>query len=405
MIRKKCSVRGFEYDEGSLSDVIHQYIEASTPDELNKIIKDILTSQQRLIELQNWKEGILAEFTPHFTERFRSLEAESDPWKFEVSKWITMGFVLERLTAYKWAEEISRALYNIFCDLQAEKGRIHKGDPLHYIGWINLLIGTEETIKKSKYYMKLAMIEDYLTNEATYSNLPAYKVLRGEHNISDTYLNNLIQGIKTYKARYAGDPFLRPELIYLDYATNPKNLERSSICDFDIRLAKQLMNRVEQAKTAAEKGSSYEILLSYLFASTPGFEVLRNINTYDAQIDILIRNLQKNDPLLNEFGKYIIVECRNIEDKIDAKAIRDFSVKVFQASCNSGILVSKKGVTGENEQQAARDARMAILKVHQRQGVVIVPLTSAHIELITQGQVSLLDVLVSEYEKIRFDIT
>lgn len=139
--------------------------------------------------------------------------------------------------------------------------------------------------------------------------------------------------------------------------------------------------------------------------TSPGFEVLRDLVSFDAQIDLLIRNLHTSDPILDEFGKYIIVECRNISKKVDAKAIRDFAAKVIQASCNSGILVTKKGITGDAEKEAARDARMAILKVHYRHGVVIVPLVIDQLEQVIEKQVSLLDILISGYEKIRFDLT
>ena len=114
--------------------------------------------------------------------------------------------------------------------------------------------------------------------------------------------------------------------------------------------------------------------MAYFFLTSPGFEVLRNISSLDSQIDLLIRNLHAADPILGEFGKYIIRECKNTGDKVDAKAVRDFASKVIQTSCNSGILITKKGISGDIKKEAARDARLAILKVHQRHGIIIVPL-------------------------------
>ena len=102
--------------------------------------------------------------------------------------------------------------------------------------------------------------------------------------------------------------------------------------------------------------------------------------------------------------KYIIVECKNTGDKVDAKAVRDFASKVIQTSCNSGILITKKGISGDVEKEAARDARLAILKVHQRHGIIIVPLNLEQMKRVISKEVSFLDTLVFEYEKIRFDI-
>jgi len=403
MIKKKCSIRGFEYEEGSFSDIIHQYIEASSNQELDKVKKEI--QDKWLQGLINWSEGVLSEFIPHFKERFRNINVNSDEWSLEIDKWNWMGIVLGQLQAFKWSEEIYRALHEILCDLQLSKGRIPKGTPLHQIGWVDLLRGTQESIKRSKYYMKLAMIEDKISDSKSYKNLPAYRVLKGEHNLSEDNLDRLAKWVDTYKKKHSGNQSLRPELIYLEYVIKRNNKERSSLYDLDSKLANQLMENVKKATKQNDKGSNLEILLAYLLLTSPGFEVLRNIVSFDAQIDLLIRNLHTNDPVLNEFGKYILVECKNIKNKVDAKIIRDFSSKVIQSSCNSGILISKKEITGSTEKQAARDARMAILKVYQRHGVVIIPLSIAQLEPVIKKQVSFLDILVHEYEKIRFDIT
>lgn len=405
MSKKGCSISGNEHTEESFSDIVHQYIDTSSKEELDKVKQEIL-KPERLQELQYWSRRLLSEFIPYFKERFKDLDVDSDEWNLEIDKWNWMGIVLGwSLRAFKLSEEIYRALYDLLCDLQSYKGRIAKGTPLHQIGWVDLLRGTPESIKRSQYYMKLAMIEDKITVNDGFKNLPAYKVLKGVHNLSEAHLNRLAQWVETYKEKHPGDLCLRTELIYLDYVIDRNNQERSSLYDLDSKLARQLMEEVKRAKTSDEKGSSLEILMAYLFLTSPGFEVLRNLVSFDAQIDLLIRNLHTSDPILDEFGKYIFVECRNIKEKVDAKAIRDFASKVVQASCNSGILITKKGITGDAEREAARDARMTILKVRLLHGVVIVPLRIDQLETVIEKQVSILDILVSEYEKIRFDLT
>jgi restriction endonuclease len=118
-----------------------------------------------------------------------------------------------------------------------------------------------------------------------------------------------------------------------------------------------------------------------------------------------VRNLLTTDPLFDELGKYILVECRNyVDDKVDAKALRDFAGKVINANCTSGILVTTIGYSGDEDRNSARDARLAILKSQQRHGVTIIPMTLDQVEPVTEKNASLLDLLVSEYEKIRFDL-
>ncbi len=403
MARKSCSIGRGEYDEGSFSDIIHQYIEASTKEDLTRVKQEML-SERRLQELHSWSQGVLSEFIPHFQDRLTSIDVDSDQWHLEIDKWNWMGFILGRLGAFKWSEQIYRALYDLLCALQTSKGRIPKGTPLHQIGWVDLLRGSPDSIKRSQYYMKLAMLEDKITLGRGFKNQPAYNVLRAEHNLSGAHLERLSRAVETYEENHPGTSFLRPELIYLEYVVDRKNQERSSLYDLDLTLARELLKAVREAMTNEEKGRSLETLLAYLFLTSPGFEVLHNLVSFDAQIDLLVRNLYTTDPLLDEFGKYIIVECRNIKEKVNSKAIRDFATKVIQASCNSGILCSKRGITGSVEKRAARDARMAILKVHQRHGVIIVPLAIDQLEAVVEKEVPLVDVVISEYEKIRFDL-
>jgi len=269
MTKKVCSISSDEYDEGSFSDILHQYIEAPTKAEFDKVKQKILLSNC-LQGLQYWSQGLLLEFILHFKERFKDLDVDSDKWNLEIDKWNWMGIALGKLRAFKWSEEIYRALYDLFCDLQSHKGRIAKGTPLHQIGWVDLLRGTPESIKRSQYYMKLAMLEDKITVDDGFKNLPAYKVLRGEHNLSETYLDRLAQAVEIYKKKHPEDACLRPELIYLEYVIDRSKQERSSLYDLDSKLARQLMEDVKRTTTANEKGVSLEILLAYLFFDFPG---------------------------------------------------------------------------------------------------------------------------------------
>jgi hypothetical protein len=134
--------------------------------------------------------------------------------------------------------------------------------------------------------------------------------------------------------------------------------------------------------------------MAYLFLSS----------TFDEELDLVVRNLATTNPILQEFGRYILVECKNIERRVDAKAVRDFSSKVITHSCKTGILISKKGYSGQREMDAARDARLAMIKAHQRHEIIIVPLNFLHLRDITQRRKTLGDVLLQQYEKIRFDM-
>ncbi len=144
--------------------------------------------------------------------------------------------------------------------------------------------------------------------------------------------------------------------------------------------------------------------MAYLFLSAGGFQVKTNVKTFDEELDLVVRNLATTNPMLLEFGRYILVECKNIKARVNAKTVRDFASKVVSHSCRTGILISRTGYSGQNESVAARDARLAMIKAHQRHQVIIIPLSFSHLHDIVQQRKTLADVLVQQYEKIRFDM-
>jgi hypothetical protein len=83
-----------------------------------------------------------------------------------------------------------------------------------------------------------------------------------------------------------------------------------------------------KARQSARKGRSLERLMAYIFLSAGGFQVKTNVSTFDEELDLVVRNLATTNPILQEFGRYILVECKNIEGRVDAKTVRDFSSKV-----------------------------------------------------------------------------
>jgi len=144
--------------------------------------------------------------------------------------------------------------------------------------------------------------------------------------------------------------------------------------------------------------------MAYLFLSAGGFQVKTNVKTFDEELDLVVRNLATTNPMLREFGRYMLVECKNIKLRVNAKTVRDFASKVVYHSCRTGILISRTGYSGQRESVAARDARLAMIKAHQRHQVIIIPLNFTHLREIVQQRKTLADILVQQYEKIRFDM-
>lgn len=171
-----------------------------------------------------------------------------------------------------------------------------------------------------------------------------------------------------------------------------------------MRKVKRLAAKPTAPRQNTRKGRSLERLMAYLFLSGGGFQVKTNVSTFDEELDLVVRNLATTNPMLGEFGRYMLVECKNIKGTVDAKTVRDFASKVVSHSCRTGILISKRGYSGQQESSAARDARLAMIKAHQRHQVIIIPLNFSHLRDIIQSRKTLGDVLLQQYEKIRFDM-
>lgn len=100
------------------------------------------------------------------------------------------------------------------------------------------------------------------------------------------------------------------------------------------------------------KGKALEIFACYFFRTFPGARIInKNIRTATGEIDLMIsiENIANNRINL---GNPILIECKNTNNKIQSKDIRIFQSKIEEAGVKTGILVSKKRLTGNNSNNA-----------------------------------------------------
>lgn len=73
----------------------------------------------------------------------------------------------------------------------------------------------------------------------------------------------------------------------------------------------ELIEQVDAAETATDKGTSLELLMEALFTQVPGFVVYqRNVRTETEEIDLVLVN-DSPDPIYSRDGSIILVECKN----------------------------------------------------------------------------------------------
>jgi len=167
-------------------------------------------------------------------------------------------------------------------------------------------------LKRAKKYFQLAMIEDVIDDQSSYAFRPAFTVLSNEYLIPESVLDALANAVIS-QLKEGISPFF-PEKFFLDF-TLDESIVKVSDSDrelFDINhiFAKALFDLAKKEDTpSSEKGKTLEELRAYFLSGISGFEVRADVRTRDAQHDLIIRNTIQDDPVYQEFGRYILVEC------------------------------------------------------------------------------------------------
>jgi hypothetical protein len=133
----------------------------------------------------------------------------------------------------------------------------------------------------------------------------------------------------------------------------------------------QLVNAVETAKSADEKGRSLEELMSRLLETIPGFTVSGRIRTDTEEIDITVLN-DSVDPRFRRESAIVLTECKNWSGKCSKDEFVIFKQKLENRSkrCTLGILVSWNGFASTVRKEMLRGSKEEYL---------IVPITGKEI--------------------------
>jgi Restriction endonuclease len=125
-----------------------------------------------------------------------------------------------------------------------------------------------------------------------------------------------------------------------------------------------LIDAVETAISADDKGRTLEELCSRHFASVPGFTVTGRIRTETEEIDISVLN-DSADPRLRREGALILVECKNWSSECGKNEFVLFHRKLENRGrrCTLGFLISWNGFAGTVTKEMLRGSREELLVV------------------------------------------
>ena len=290
--------------------------------------------------------------------------------------------------------------YNLLTEKEVKKNRNYKkGHILCEIAQSYLQINN---LPFSKRYFILGLIEDIISSTENYKHAN-YRALKDIFLISNIELDFIVKTTKKELAIENSNTSMLSDDIYLEYLLSIPRTKNVNSLYFKInkQFANTLFKKLEDSNKN-KRANALEKLTAYLFSSVCGFEIMsKKLNTVDSEIDIVLRNNVK-DPIFEEFGKYIIVECKNWKKKaVGTEQINHLIAKVRFQGCKVGVIVSQKGISKGKSKD--KYSLLTILKAFHQDNIIILNVDSKDLENIISGDDNLLSILVNEYERIKFD--
>jgi hypothetical protein len=390
----RCTVTGTDYELGSFSDAVHRYITAP-PEEVEALLRGVFSAPANLFR---WFGGLVEELEAHTHEALPPGGIALILERFE-DKWLRVAVILFNSGFAAEAWTLLRRFYQLVRSAEIEKReRFHKGTTLWWMARAAQALGAQEDAKT---YCALALAEDIRSNPDKWKGLPAYRMLVDSFQIANATVNAFGDAIGSLLGDAAWNA-CEPELGWLRAQPVRRNISRGPL-DFIKAIAQEFFCAINRkADTTRAKGDCLELLVSYLFASERGFDVLGPIHSPDSQSDVLVRN-RHGDPALAALGDYILVECKNWETPSNGQVVREFAGRLRAAKCKTGVLASKSGITGDPSEGDPQGATRTILKEFSSDASAVLVLNETDMENLANASMTLALLLLERFERVRFD--
>lgn len=229
-------------------------------------------------------------------------------------------------------------------------------------------------------------IQNLLTKLNLYDTVPfpdeklsAHIVI--EHMFFPPGVFSISIGVGRYRdQKYRGHITVSYDTIVYDLEEAKSHLRETAI--IRTQTYEKLLQSVQKARTNNEKKESLENLVSLMVKDLQGFDV-KHIDKggIDNEVDIFVIN-ESNDIFLKQLGTPVLIECRNWNRPMPAKAIRDFGGKLRDKNVSTGIIVSLKGVTGDEN----KAAKVSIRTFLSRDKIRIIVLEEEDLRKVARGE-------------------
>lgn len=338
---------------------------------------------------------VVIEAMMEITDRGKLIDPSADKdiriWRWCWASFIDMGD--------QWsADKVIEDCYNTLLRLQQKNNeRYPKGTPLQTRAEGLFKMGQ---LVRAKRFVILAHIEDLITGQRT---APAWQTLK-EAGMSDQDLGLIEQETMSLHQNYIakGQKLLYPEEVFqkvqyrIEFATLGE-VNRNIIYTNSeyLRWLLELVEAASRGNDASEKRITLENLAQYLFSSIEGFNVEPSTRTGPYELDGIITN-SSNHPFLRTLDTYIPIECKNWREPTGSPEVTQFIGKLSLFKCNTGILISKKGIKNKTVNELRKDA-------YRRSNIYILVFDSKDIGSIIQSK-DLVSILIEKFKELKFSI-
>jgi hypothetical protein len=146
-------------------------------------------------------------------------------------------------------------------------------------------------------------------------------------------------------------------------------------------------------------GQSLEMLMIYLFKTIPNLDTSWRELTRSGEFDVVVMNRGPFHEPLRWFGDYVLVECKDMARRVPVRMIEQFYAKLLITKIHTGIIVSRKGLSGRSELEHGRGLKHTIFS---GSSIAVLDLPLREICEDVDSPSKFIELLSSKYEDVRF---
>ncbi len=306
---------------------------------------------------------------------------------------------IQYLKAHRLHEALAifSGYYDHLLQYQDESGEwVNKGTPLVWLADAHSSAGHVSIAKR---FLMLTLCEDAISGK---SAVPAdstgvYFRLVWNHGMSDTALRDYAKRFFEFSQEPMNTLFPEASLLEVDdlWMTEMPSTQETLQYWPNRRYVTHLINQL-----GAGQGKELEKLAHYLVSVMPGCRVKRRQLSHSTDYDLVCCAEGLNPDFRSELGRFFICECKDWSKAVDFTTMAKFCRVLDGTKCRFGILFSRHGISGKNEDRYAEREQ---LKVYQDRGIVIIVIDESDLDKVASGA-NFATMLRSKYERVRLDL-